>query len=176
MFYLFSYSMKKIIISTLIISSVFLLSWCGQKLHIGEKVMVSYTGHFEDGTFFETQTKTITIWSWEIIKWLEEALIKKGYKDEFTVTITPENGFGDQYSINNQQRISAIILEKLWLPTDTGSLITLDKITGKILKQTHDEDGNTIIILDINPRETQENIIYKVHTEKIETSSTWYTL
>lgn len=138
--------------------------------------MVSYTGHFEDGTFFETQTKQITIWSWEIIKWLEDALIKKGYKDEFTVTITPENGFGDQYSINNQQRISAMILEKLWLPTDTGSLITLDKITGKILKQTHDEDGNTIIILDINPRETQENIIYKVHTEKIETSSTWYTL
>lgn len=169
--------MKKIIAILFAISTISLL-WCTKapKVEIGDKVTISYTWTFEDATIFETSTKTIIIWSGDIIKWIEEAIIGKKSGKSVTTSITPEKWYGNQYSIYNKQRVSAFIFDKLWLSTETGAMVTLDKITWKVLGQEKDKEGNTIIIFDVNPPQTRQDISYEIIIENIEKNTTEYTL
>lgn len=171
--------MKKIAMIMLSVSIIWLL-WCSKapRIQNGDLVTISYVGTLENWEIFESDTKTITIGSWNIIRGIEEALIDKKADQRFSTKFSPEEWYGNQYSIHNQQRISSFIFEKLWLSTETGATVTLDKTTGKILKHEKDEAGNTIIILDINAPQTRQETKYNIHIEKIEKAQAWdwYTL
>ncbi|AHB41385.1 hypothetical protein P148_SR1C00001G0594 [candidate division SR1 bacterium RAAC1_SR1_1] len=161
--------MRKITIIMVCISMLGLLG-CSKtpRIENGDLVTISYSGTLKDGEIFESGTKTITIGSGDIIKGIEQALINKKSDQRFNIKITPEEGYGDEYSIYNQQRVSSFIFEKLGLSTETGTTVTLDKITGEISKHEKDKDGNTIIILDVNAPQTRQETKYNIHIEKIE--------
>lgn len=171
--------MKNVIMIVLSISMLWLL-WCSKETKIaeGDIATISYTWTLENGEIFEYGTKTITIGSGEIIKGIEQALINKRLNQNLSIKIKPEEWYGNQYSIYNQQRISAFVFEKLWLSTEIWSIITLDKTKWKIIDHEKDEQGNLIIIFDINPEQTRQNTKYTIHIENIEKNKAWdwYTL
>lgn len=172
-FYFIKNSMKKIIYIILTVSIIWLV-WCSKtpRIQQGDKVTISYVGTLENGEIFENETRTITVGSWEIIKWIEDALINKKSDKRFSIEITPEKWYAYLYSLHNQQRISPLIFEKLWLSTETGTMVTLDKITGKIIGHEWDKNGNTMIIVDINPPQTRQETHYDIHIENIEKNQT----
>ena len=172
--------MKKIIIIILSISILWLL-WCSKssKIQIWDIVTFSYTGTLENWEIFENWNKTITIWSLETIKAIEEALINKKINQNFKLNVDPEKWYWNKYSIYNQQRISAFVFERLWLPIETGSIVTLDKTTGKIINHETDEQWNTFIVFDINPPQTRQKTKYEIHIDNIEKPQQaweWYVL
>lgn len=158
--------------------SILWLLWCTKtpKIEEWDTVTISYTWTFENWQLFEINKKTIKIGSWEIIKWIEKAILGKKVWKTIKASVSPEEWYGNEYSIYNQQRIPLFILEKLWLPTETWTIITLDKTTWKILKQEQDEKWNTIIILDINPIQTRQDLWYEINIENIEKNWITYTL
>jgi FKBP-type peptidyl-prolyl cis-trans isomerase 2 len=166
--------MKKAIIIFFSISFLWLLG-CSKtpKISIWDIVTISYTWILEDKEIFESGTKTITIWSWEVINWIEKSLIKKKLNQRFSIKIKPENWYGNQYSIHNQQRISAFVFEKLWLPTEIWSKITIDKTSGEIIDHEKDENWNLIIVFDINTPQTRQNTKYNIHVKNIEKKQAW---
>ena len=169
--------MKKIVLFSLCLATLW-LGWCSQtpKVELGDKVTISYTGAFENDKIYETKQQTITIGNKETIKGIENAILGKKEGKTVKTTISPDEGYGYKYSLNNQQRVSKLIFEKLWLPTTTGATVSLDKITGKIIGQENDKNGFPVIIFDINAAETQETMKYEIHIEKIEKQSTGYNL
>jgi len=158
--------MKKLIILFLSLNTIFLL-WCDKNATIKEWDMVSivYTWTFENGKLFETWKRTIKVWSWEFIEWIEKYIINKSFNKNYKIKITPEKWYGFLYSTWNQQRISVFIFEKLWISTKIWTTATLDKTIWTITKHEKDQDWNTIIIFDVNPPETRQNILYEIYVE-----------
>ncbi len=103
-------------------------------------------------------------------------MINKKTDQKATIKVKPENWYGNQYSLYNQQRISLFVFEKLWLPTEIGSIVTLDKTTGKIIEHEKDQQWNIFIVFDINPPQTRQPTKYDIHIQKIEKAWEWYTL
>ncbi len=172
--------MKRSIAIIIATCSLFII-WCSTspKIQQGDKVTISYTWTLQNGEIFETETKTITIWSWEIIKWIEQALLKKKLGEYFSTTIKPEEWYKQLYSENKQQHVSAYIFERLWISTEIGKKVTLGEIQGIIIANQKNDQGNSIIVIDENPEQTRQKTEYTISIQNIEKSTTntkWYTL
>lgn len=170
--------MKKIIIIWLFTITTLLLTWCWQQNQIEnwDKVTIIYTGTLQDTTIFDTGTKTITIWSNEILLWIEKAIINKKEKDKIKTTISPNEWYGNKYIIYNKKEIPENILDRLWLSKEIWSKISLDKIQWIIVESKKSEDNNWIIILETNPEQTRKDTNYEIYIEKVEKSATTYSL
>ncbi|MDE7468744.1 MAG: peptidylprolyl isomerase [Desulfovibrionaceae bacterium] len=66
----------------------------------GDTIRVTYTGTLEDGTIFDTcsidNPLEVVIGSQECLPIFEEALIGKNHGDTFTITIKPQDGYGER--------------------------------------------------------------------------------
>ncbi len=172
--------MKKSITIILATLSLF-ITWCSTspKIQQGDIVTISYTWILENGEIFESETKTITIWSWEIIKGIEQYLLKKKLGEDFSLTIEPEEWYSQEYSENKKQHVSAYIFERLWISTEIGKEVTLGEIKGTITAHKKNEQGNSIIVIDENPVQTRQKIKYTISIQNIQkpvVNVEWYTL
>lgn len=154
--------------------------WCSKttKIQEGDVVTISYIWTLENWEIFENETKTITIGSWNIIRWIEKKLLKKKLNQKFSIDIKPEDWYGNQYSIYNKQEISAFVFDRLWFSKEIWSIIKIDKTKGKVIEHKYDEQENLIIVFDINEPQTRQNTKYNIHIENIQKQQKpeWYEL
>ena len=161
---------KKIFISILFISIV-IISWCSKpqlELDFWDRVMISYSAKFEDWSVFQSWETKIdaNIWDWAIIKWIEEAIIWLKQWDQKEILINPENWFWNQYNKNNTHNISKIIFDRIWLEPKLWQYFKISDIQW-IITATEWSGDNISYILDANPRQTYQNLIFKVKIENI---------
>ena len=145
--------------------SSLLFLWCDSpnKVHLGDTVSVQYTSAFADGTVFEASWATFTVGSGQVIAGLEKGVIgmKAGQTKKFTVT--PDQWYGSRYSKLQLQKISKLLFDKMTDTTwDNSGVRTLGWVRGVLKGIEKDSAGNEMVLRDINPRETWENLVYKV--------------
>lgn len=125
-------------------------------------VAIIYTWKLDNWEILESGRKLITIWSWEVIKWIDAFIAGKKVGKKYKLTVEPKDAYWDLYTENNQQHISSFIFEKLWISTKTWDIVTLDKTTWKILRHETDKDWNNTIVFDVNPVQTRQDISYEI--------------
>lgn len=161
--------MKKLL-SLLIISlfSITILAGCDStdKVHEWELISLTYTAYFSDGTIFDENTQQtplmFTVWSGETIQWLDTAVVGMKIGKTKTIKITPEKWYGLLYNENNIQKVGKLIFDTLEIVPETGKMQTLDQLEWMIRGLETDENGNTFVLFDLNPRQTWDTLSYKV--------------
>jgi len=160
---------KKIILPIIITSSIIIL-WCWKSVNIVEtwdKVDITYSVNFTNWDVFQTQDiKEITIWSWDIIKWVEDSIIWLKQLEEKEITITPENWYWKDYKSSNVQNLTKMIFDRMWIKPEIWKSYKIWNLEG-IIKWTEWNGDFQIFMLDTNPRNTYENLIFKVKIDKI---------
>ena len=160
--------MKKSLLIGLV-AGMTLLAGCGfgHKVQNGDKVHIVYTGTFADQSIFESKDISITEWSGEVIKWLEEALLDMKKWENKTITITPEKWYGSQYQISNVQKIPSLIFEKAQVSTNGTGPIEIAGLKWIIKWKEQDENGNWVIVFDLNKPETYKDLTYTISVQSI---------
>ena len=129
-------------------------------------VSVVYTATFSDGQLFDQNTEQMplifTVWSWQTIQWLDEGIIGMKIGKTKTIHINPAKWYGKMYDVHNIQKISQLIFDKLSITPTSWTSQKLGNIEGIVKGTEKDTEGNTLILFDINPRQTRDTLTYKV--------------
>lgn len=163
--------MKKIWLLIFIIWSIFVL-WCGKSQELKtienwDKVSITYSSNFENWDVFqENNTLEITVWKQETIKWLEQWIIWMKQWEEKEILVEANLWYWDKYDDTKVQQIAKFIFDRLNLIPELWKEYEIWNIKWKVKSIEWDWDY-TIIMLDTNPRETYENLLFKVKIEKI---------
>jgi len=164
-----SFSMKKIL-SLLVITSLslFVIAWCTNKngVKVWDQVSITYTATFPDGKIFEQNNEqtplTFTVGSGQVIQGLNDGIVGMGVGKTKTITIKPEQWYGTMYDTNKLQKVSQFIFDKLSIKPENWTMQKLGDIEGVVKWTEKDEEGNVLILFDINPRQTRDTLKYKV--------------
>lgn len=160
---------KKIILISLITLSI-IISWCSnwtKTVEIWDKVTLTYSINFEDWSVFNTSATVETrIWDWAIVKWLEESIIWLKNWDEKEILVIPDNWYWKDYDSAKVQKITKIIFDRMWFKPEIWKSYKIWDLEG-IIKSTEWSWDFQIFMLDTNPRNTYENLIFKVKIDKI---------
>ena len=146
------------------LSSLFLLG-CDSpnKVHLGDTVSVQYTSTFTDGTTFETSWATFVVGSGQVIAGLENGVMGMKVGQMKKVTVTPDQWYGSHYSKLQLQKISKLLFDKMTDNTgDTSNIRVIGWVRWVLKGVEKDQAGNEMVLRDINPRETRENLVYKI--------------
>ncbi|MCF7835397.1 FKBP-type peptidyl-prolyl cis-trans isomerase [Candidatus Gracilibacteria bacterium] len=163
--------MKKIGLLMIVLASIFIFG-CGktqilESIEIGDKVKISYDSKFENGDIFEeNQTKEIIVGNQEIIEGLENAIIGMKQGEVKEVLVNPNVGYGDKYDDKNIQQLAKFIFDRLNLVPEMGKEYQIGDING-IVKGIQGDGDYTIVLLDTNPKETYQNLIFNVKIDEI---------
>lgn len=129
-------------------------------------VSISYIATFPDGQIFDqytTQTPLIfTVGSGQVIQWLDEGVVGIKVGNTKTITIKPAKWYGKMYDTNKIQKISQLIFDKLSIKVENWTTQKLWDIQWIVKWTEKDEWGNTLVLFDINPRQTRDTLKYKV--------------
>lgn len=163
------FSMKKILTLLSIASlSLFVFAWCNSKnkVQIGDTITMVYTATYPDGTIFDQNTEETPLMfiagNKQVIEGLDETVVGMKVGKTKTVTITPDKWYGKLYQEQNIQKVGKLIFDTIGLTPEAGTIQKLDNIEGLVKGIETDEDGNEFVIFDINPRQTRENLEYKI--------------
>ena len=121
------------------------------KIKIGSKVSVNYTGRLEDGTVFDSSLNEgrtpleITVGNGELIKGFEDGLIDMSEGESKTVTIPTELAYGEYRG----ELISDVKLEMLPTDVKVGDELIGESDMGPIRVKVM-EIGDGIASLDAN--------------------------
>ncbi|MFA7298401.1 MAG: FKBP-type peptidyl-prolyl cis-trans isomerase [Candidatus Absconditabacterales bacterium] len=161
--------MKKIIsFLSITVFSLFIIAGCASKnsIKVGDIISITYTATFPDGKIFDQNTEQtplmFTVGSGNIIQGLDEGVVGMKIGSTKTMTITPDQGYGKIYDTSKIQKISQLIFDKLSIKIENGTTQKLGDIEGIVKGTEKDEDGNVLVLFDINPRETRDVLKYKV--------------
>ncbi len=136
------------------------------KVHDGDLISVQYTAYFSDGTIFDQNTPEMplmfTVGSGETIKGLDAGIVGKKVGKTSSIKITPEKWYGPLYTQDNIQKVGKLIFDKLGIAPESWAIQTLDQLEWVIRGTETDEEGNTFVLFDINPRQTWDTLTYKV--------------
>lgn len=70
-----------------------------EAIKAGDTISVNYTGKFEDGEIFDTsegrEPLTFTVGTGQIIKGFDDAVVGMKTGDTKSITVTPEDGYGE---------------------------------------------------------------------------------
>lgn len=146
---------KKIIFLGTLLASWLVLTWCLWKT-IGDTSVVSikYTASFEDGSVFQTwQLDNISINDASLVQWVQEWLIGMKKWSKKIITVTPEMWYGKYY---DKAKIQKIAKELIWNDT-TWAVVKIWNDDVTIVWFEWD-----LVVLDINPKNTRENLVYEV--------------
>lgn len=98
-----------------------------------------------------------------MVIWLEQGLIGMKAGQTKKMVVIPSKWYGDQYDPLHLQKISKLLFDKIidsiWEKT---RFISFAGVTGVVKGIEKDEKGNEIVLRDINPRETRDNLMYEV--------------
>lgn len=160
--------MKKRIRSTLIFTSL-IISGCSfnKTIEAGDSVHIIFTGTFEDQNIFETKDMIVVVGSGEVISGIDSALIGMKEGETKTITLNPENAYGKQYQKDKVQKIYKVIADKMPSLQASGEK-TLGGLTWSLRGTETDENGNAIIIFDLNSPETWKTLVYTIKVKEIE--------
>ena len=162
--------MSKKIISIIIFFFLIIIIWCWRswdKVQIWDNLTITYSANFEDWSIFKDQQSIkITVGSWEIIKWIEDWIIWIKQWDKKEIFITPENGYKKEYDTLKVQKITKIIFDRMWINPEIWKTYKIWDLEG-IVKWTEWNWDFQIFMLDTNPRNTYENLIFKIKIDKI---------
>jgi FKBP-type peptidyl-prolyl cis-trans isomerase 2 len=100
--------------------------------------------------------------SGSVIKWLDEGVVGMKVKGTKTITITPDKWYGKMYDKNNIQKVSQLIFDQLSIKPENWTTQKLWDIEGIVKWTEKDENGNVLVLFDINPRQTRDTLKYKV--------------
>jgi len=161
--------MKKLL-SLLVVTvcSLVVIAGCASKnsVKIWDQVSIIYTATFSDGHIFEQNNEqtpfNFTVGSGDVIHGLEEGVIGMKIGHTKTITIKPDKWYGKLYNANNIQKVSQLIFDKLSITTKNGTIQKLGNIEGIVKWTEQDGSGNTLVLFDINPRQTWDTLKYKV--------------
>ena len=146
-----------------VLSSFLLLTGCDSpdKVHLGDKVQVSYTASFIDGTIFESSGARFTVGSGQVIAGLEKGVLGMTAGQTKDVPVTPDQWYGYKYSSTNIQKISKLIFDKIKTSV-SGNILQIGSIRWVVKWEESDTSWGTLVLVDINPRETWDSLVYKV--------------
>jgi len=161
--------MKKIIGFLAIASlSLFVIAWCASKNSVKawDMISITYIATFSNGQIFDQNTEQkpliFTVGSGQVIRGLDKGVVGMKVGKTKTITITPEKWYGKLYNANNVQKISQLIFDKLSITSKNWTTQKLGDIEGVVKWTEKDENGNTLVLFDINPRQTRDTLKYKV--------------
>jgi len=138
----------------------------------GDRVVVNYTGSFEDGTVFDSSYHgdhshpiEFTVGSGEIIKGFDEAVIGMEVGEEKDITIMPEDGYGEK----KEELIQRI--PKSQFPDSEGiqegMSVNLVTTEGQEFPATIVKIENEFITIDLNHPLAGEKLNFKIKLEGI---------
>lgn len=155
------------------ILAISLILWgCGTKtIQTWDTVSLTMTGSFENKNLFEMAAKTITVGSGDVISGIESALIGMKKWENKTLIITPENGYGSEYTTNNIQKISKTLFDKIQKPGTNSWEINFGNLIGTVKWTETDGSGNTIILFDLNAPQTRQALTYELLVTDIVTTN-----
>jgi len=148
--------------------SMFIFAWCWNKdkIQVGDIISITYTATFSNGEIFDNTTEKnpllFTVGEKQTIQWLDEAVVGMKIGKQKTITIPADKWYGSLYSTNLIQKIGKLIFDTLEIPTETGTSQKLDNIEWVITWIEIDDDGNELVLFDINPRQTWDTLTYKI--------------
>jgi len=161
--------MKKILgILVITVFSFVIIAGCASKntVQTWDIVSITYTADFPDGTPFDKNADqtplNFTVWSWNVIQWLEQGVIGMKVGQTQTITITPELWYGKLYDPNNIQKVSKLIFDKLSITPVNWTTQRLWSIEGIVKWTETDQSGNVLVLFDINPRQTRDSLKYTI--------------
>lgn len=161
--------MKKLITVLVIASfSLLILAWCTTKNSVktGDTISITYTATFSDGKLFDQNDEQsplmFTVWSGQVIEWLDKGVVGIKVGKTKTLTIKPKDWYGKIYDENKIQKVSQLIFDKLSIKAENGTTQKLWDIEGIVRWTEKDENGNALVLFDINPRQTRDTLKYKV--------------
>ena len=148
--------------------SSLVIAWCtnSDRVQVWDTVSITYSAHFPDGELFDSNTPEaplmFTVGSGNVIKGLDNGVLRMKEGKKKTITITPEEGYGELYAINNIQKVAKFVFDELNILPETGSIQTIGTIKGIIRWIESDEYGNAMVLFDVNPRETRDTLTYTI--------------
>ncbi len=151
------------ILSVLVISTIFIV-WCDSpdKVHLGDTATITYVATFADGTTFQNSGATFLVWSGQVIPALDEWVLGMKVGKTKTLTVAPVKWFGNLYEQNKVQKISRFLFDKIKIKITNWALVDFWWITWIIKWVEKGTQGDELVLFDINPRETWDNLVYKV--------------
>lgn len=143
--------------------SVSILTGCDNPnaVHPWDQVRISYIANFEDGSTFENSGAHFTVGSGQVIPGLDAGVLGMTIGKTKTLTIHPNEGYGSLYTTKKIYKISRPIFDKL-KDSLSGTFFQLGDVTGIYKWEETDAAGNVFALIDTNPRETWDGLVYKV--------------
>ncbi len=136
------------------------------KVKQGDKIQVEYTGKLEDNTIFDTNKNKepleFTVGQHQVIQGFEQAVMDMELNQEKTVTIPPEQAYGQP----DPTRIQEIPKDKIPDNAKIGDMLTFQTSQGMIqAKLTEIKDNNAT--LDLNHPLAGKALIFTIKILKI---------
>lgn len=165
--------MKKtfsLILTLSAITAIAFIAWCNKQntVEVGDKISISYTATFTDGTAFQTKSLDFIVGNSEVITWLDKGVLGLKLNDTKTITIEAKDGYAKEYKPSMVQKISKTIFDKLHIEPKQWEKVKLGEMEWVIKWSETDKKGYESVLFDTNSRETYETLIYEVKIEKIE--------
>lgn len=161
--------MKKIIgFLAISVCTLLVVSGCTTKNSINtwDLVSIVYTATFPDGKIFDQNTEQtplmFTVWSGNVIKGLDESVAKMKVGKTRIFTITPDKWYGPLYDEMQIQKVAKLIFDELQITPEDWALQKIWDIEGIVRWTQQDENGNTLVLFDVNPRETWDTLKYTI--------------
>ena len=147
-------------------------------IEAGDKVTLHYKGTFQDGEEFDSSYErnapvTTVVGSGQLIPGLEDALVGLDVGGTKTVTVTPEQGYGDRY----EERVAEVPRENF--PEDVvaglepGAIVPLSNSDqpGRAFPATVLEVSEEFIRLDLNHPLAGQDLTFEVEVLSVEEKS-----
>ncbi len=146
--------------------STVLLAWCDSpaKVHPGDTVSISYTSSFADGEVFQNSWAIFTVGSGRFLEGIEKGVLGMKVWQTKKITVPAKLWYGANYNPFQLQKISKLVFDKMTQGSswEKQTFFTIAGVRWVIKGIEKDENGNEIVLRDINPRETRDTLVYKV--------------
>lgn len=135
----------------------------------GDTVMLHYIGRYEDGRIFDSSMERdpipVEIGAGEIIKGLEKAVVGMQAGEKKTVTVKPEEGYGNY----NENLLTEMPKERIPedISPEKGMILQFDDKKGLTLQVVVDEVLDKSIILDANHPLAGKNLVFDIEVVKV---------
>jgi len=129
----------------------------------GDHVSVHYTGTLEDGTVFDSsegrEPLEFDVGAGQMIKGFDEAVVGMEEWDEKTITLSPEEAYGER----NDKNMLEVPLQSVPENVKVGDTLSAGGMPVKVI-----EVGSSTVKLDANHPLAGKTLIFKVKMVKID--------
>ena len=134
----------------------------------GSTVEVHYTGRFLDGEVFDSSEGKdplqFQIGSGQIIPGFENALMGKGIGEKVSVTIAPEQAYGQI----REDLVVEVPTDKMPGPVEVGQLLQADGGDGGVVQVIVKEVKEDVVIIDGNHPLAGQDLVFDIEVVSIQ--------